>query len=164
MLRKTMIALFAMASVAMLTPDVASARGGFGGGGFHGGGFGGGGFHGGGFGGGGFRAASIGGGGFRGAAIAGPGFRAAGWNGGWRGGGWHGGWGWRGHRGFPIAAAAIGAGLGFAAFGPWGYDPYYGYGDGYYDSAWYGDGGCYIVRQRVWTSWGWRLRRVQICD
>ena len=37
MLRKMMIALFACASVAMLAPDVASARGGFGGGG--GGGF-----------------------------------------------------------------------------------------------------------------------------
>ena len=52
MLRTMMIALFATASVAMLAPDVASARGGFGGGGggFRGGGGGfGGGFHGGGF-------------------------------------------------------------------------------------------------------------------
>jgi hypothetical protein len=51
MLRKTMIAS-ATASVGMLVPSVASARGGFGGGGggFQGGG--GGGFHGGGFGGG----------------------------------------------------------------------------------------------------------------
>ena len=65
MLRKTMIALFAAASVGMLAPSVASARGGFGGGGggFHGGG--GGGFHGGGFGGGGFRGGGFGGGGFR---------------------------------------------------------------------------------------------------
>ena len=48
MLRTMMIALFATASVAMLAPDAASARGGFGGGGggFRGGG--GGGFHGGG--------------------------------------------------------------------------------------------------------------------
>ena len=47
MLRIMMIALFASASVAMLAPDAASARGGFGGGGggFHGGG--GGGFRGG---------------------------------------------------------------------------------------------------------------------
>ena len=54
MLRKTMIALFACASVAMLIPDAASARGGFGGGGggFRGGGMGmgGGGFRGGGMG------------------------------------------------------------------------------------------------------------------
>jgi hypothetical protein len=93
MLRKTMIALFATASVGMLAPSVASARGGFGGGGggfhgggggggfhggggggFHGGGFGGG-FHGG-FGGGGFRSAAIGGGGFRSPAIGGGGFRS----------------------------------------------------------------------------------------
>ena len=88
MLRTMMIALFATASVAMLAPDVASARGGFGGGGggFRGGGGGfGGGFHGGGFrgggmgmGGAGFRAAGIGGGGFRAAGIGGGGFRAAG--------------------------------------------------------------------------------------
>src|SRR3982750_4681696 len=68
MLGKAMIALFAMVSVAALTPDAASARGGFGGGGFHGGG---GGFHGGGFGGGGFHGGGFGGGGFRTAAIGG---------------------------------------------------------------------------------------------
>ena len=63
MLRRTMIALCAAASVAMLVPETASARGGFhGGGGFRGGG----GFHGGGFRAGGI---GIGGGGFRAAAI-----------------------------------------------------------------------------------------------
>jgi hypothetical protein len=50
MLRKTIIALLAVAAVGLLSPTVASARGGFGGhggfGGFHGGGFHGGGFHG----------------------------------------------------------------------------------------------------------------------
>ena len=85
MLRKAMVALMAMASLSLLGVDAASARGGFGGGGFHGGGggfhggggFGGGGFRGGGIGmgGGGFRAAAIGGGGFRPAAIGGGGFR-----------------------------------------------------------------------------------------
>jgi hypothetical protein len=53
MLHKTAIALFAIASICMLTPGVASARGGGGAGGhgFGGGGhFGGGGFRGGGFG------------------------------------------------------------------------------------------------------------------
>src|ERR1700724_1291540 len=50
MLRKTMIALMTVASVGMLAPTVASARGGGGGGGGHGGG---GGFGGGGCGGGG---------------------------------------------------------------------------------------------------------------
>src|SRR5258708_11595103 len=73
MLRKTMIAFFAIASVGLLAPDVASARGGFGGGGggFHG--VGGGGFPAGGFCGGGFRNAAIGGGAFPPAAIGGPG-------------------------------------------------------------------------------------------
>ena len=69
MLRKTMIALLAMAAVSIAAPDVAAARGGGGsfggGGGSHGGGgFGGGGGHAGGFGGGGFGGArSFGGGG-----------------------------------------------------------------------------------------------------
>jgi hypothetical protein len=170
MLHKTMIALFAAASVAMLVPDKASARGGFGGGGFRGGG----GFHGGGFHGGGFRggAIGIGGGGFRAAAIGG-GFRtaalpvAAGFRGGnfagYRGGYHHG---FR-HRGFPLAAAAVvGAGLGYGLYGPYGY--YNGYDDGYpyyanygYD---YGDGGCYVVQQRVLTPYGWRLQPVQVCN
>jgi hypothetical protein len=44
MFRKTIIALLALASFCVLSPDIASARGGFGGGGFHGGGMGG--FHG----------------------------------------------------------------------------------------------------------------------
>jgi hypothetical protein len=44
---------------------------------------------------------------------------------------------------------------------------------GYYDDPYYYEypyaysdidyGGCYIVRQRVMTPWGWRFRRVQIC-
>src|SRR5712664_4636305 len=72
-MRKTIIALFALAAVGLVQPTVASARGGGGGGGHggggggHGGGFhggGGGGWHGGGggWGGGGMRAAAIGGG------------------------------------------------------------------------------------------------------
>jgi len=98
MLRKTIIALFAVAAVGLVSPSVTFAAGGH-----HGGGHGGGGFHGGGFHGGGFR-----GGGF-------------------------------------------GLGIG-------GYGYPYGYG-GYYD-----DGGCYLVRQRVMTPYGWRLRRIQVCD
>jgi len=110
MLRKTIIALFAVASIGMLAPGVASARGGHGGGGFHGGG---GGFHGGGF----------------------------------RGGG-----------GFGLGG--IGLGLGYGLYGPYGgYGyPYYAYNDRYYD----GDG-CYVVRRRVQTPYGWRIRPVQIC-
>ena len=82
MFRKVTIALLATAALGMLAPDVASARGG-GGGGFHGGG---GGFHGGfgssgfyggvGFGRGGIHAARFFGGRSRGAAIGGREFRA----------------------------------------------------------------------------------------
>ena len=185
MLRKTMVALFAMASVAMLVPDVASARGGFGGG------RGGGGFHGGGFRGGGI---GMGGAGFRAAAIgpnfrAGPavGFRAAGPVG-FRGGtlavnSFRGGYyrpGFR-HRGYPyVAAAAIGAGLAYRPaypyYGVGGYYDagYYGYGDGYdatgypYDGGYsddyyYGTSGCVVLRKRVLTPYGWMLRPVQVC-
>jgi hypothetical protein len=102
MFRKTIIALFAVAAVGLVSPTIASARGGGG----HGGG---GGFH---------------GGGFRGAGLG------------------------------------IGLGLGLAgAYGAYGYP--YGYG---YDSYAYDDGGCYLVRRRVMTPYGWRLRRVQVCD
>lgn len=168
MLRKTMVALFAMASVAMLVPDMASARGGFGGG------RGGGGFHGGGFRGGGI---GMGGAGFRAAAI-GPGFRAAGPVG-FRGGtlavnSFRGGYyrpGFR-HRGYPYVAAAIGAGLAYGAAYPYGYGyddgaGYYAtpypYGDGYSDDYYYGNGGCVILRKRVLTPYGWMLRPVQVC-
>ncbi len=178
MLRKTMIALFTIASVGLLAPNVASARGGFGGGGgFHGGGggggfhggFGGGGVHGGAMGGGGFRAAAIGGGGFHSAAIGGGGFRSAAIgapgfrSGAFAGSGFHGG---RFHhgfrRGFPLAAFAAGVGFGLA-------DPYYYY-DGYdpyyaaYDDSYYDDGGCYVVQRRTWTPYGWRLRPIQVCN
>ena len=43
------------------------------------------------------------------------------------------------------------------AFGVGGYP--YGY-----DSYAYYDGDCYLVRRRVLTPYGWRLRRVQVCD
>jgi hypothetical protein len=119
-MRKTIIALFALAAVGMVQPTVAPARGGGGGGG-HGGGFGGGGFHGGGF------------------------------HGGFAGGGFHGG---RFHGGKFHRRAFVGFG-----FGPY-YDGYYPYA---YDDSYYGDGGCYVVRRRVHTRHGWRIRPVQVC-
>jgi hypothetical protein len=39
----------------------------------------------------------------------------------------------------------------------------FGYRYGY-DSYAYGDGDCYLVRRRVLTPFGWRVRRVQVCD
>jgi hypothetical protein len=73
-------------------------------------------------------------------------------DGGFRGGGFRGG----GFRGAGLGVG-LGLGLGLAgAYGAYGYP--YGYGYGGYD------GGCYLVRQRVLTPYGWRLRRVQVCD
>ena len=65
MLRKTMIALLAVASIGLVSPTMALARGGGGGG--HGGGMGGGGFGGGG---GGFHGGGFSGGGFGGGELA----------------------------------------------------------------------------------------------
>jgi len=78
-MRKTIIALFALAAVGLVQPTAAFARGGGGGGG-HGGGGGGGGGHGGGMGGGGFH-----GGGFHG-GFAGGGFHSGGFHGRFHGG------------------------------------------------------------------------------
>lgn len=150
MLRRTMIALLAIAAAGMLAPDVALARGG-------------GGFHGGGFHGGGFRAAAIGGGGFGAAAIGGAGFRHAAFANGFRGGGFHGGF----NRGRGFAGGAIGVGLGYGLYQPYGYYAGYDGGypyDAYDDSYYYGDGGCYLVQQRVLTPWGWRIRPIQVCN
>ena len=79
----------------------------------------------------------------------GGGFRGGG--GGFRGGGFRGG-------GFRGAGIGLGLGLGLAA-------PYYGYGyRGYpYGYSSYYDPGCYLVRRRVWTPYGWRFRRVTVC-
>ena len=66
---------------------------------------------------------------------------------GFRGAGFHGG----GFRG-----AGFGRGLGLGLY------PNYGYG-GYY--PYYGDlGVCYEVRQRVLKPYGWRVRRISICE
>ncbi|TKT72153.1 hypothetical protein YH63_012395 [Afipia massiliensis] len=35
---------------------------------------------------------------------------------------------------------------------------YYGPGYGYYG------GGCYLQRERFWDGYGWRVRRVQVCN
>jgi len=99
-----------------------------------------GGGRGGGFGGGGgFRGGGFGGGGFRGGGFRGGGFRG----GGWRGGGFRG------------AGLGFGLGLGLAA-------PYY-YGGYPYGYSSYSDPGCYVVRRRVWTPYGWGIRRVTVC-
>ena len=49
-------------------------------------------------------------------------------------------------------------GRGFGFSGPYAYGDYpYYYGDDY-------EGGCYLIARRVLTRYGWRSRRVEICD
>ena len=45
------------------------------------------------------------------------------------------------------------------AFVGFGFGPY-AYDDGY---PYYNDDGCYIVRHRIMTRYGWRIRPVQVC-
>jgi hypothetical protein len=75
------------------------------------------------------------------------------------GGGGHGGGG--GGHGFG------GGGHGFGGHGlrsgGFGFGFYPGYYDGYY--PYYEDEtSCYVVRQRVMTRHGWRVRRVEVCE
>jgi hypothetical protein len=48
------------------------------------------------------------------------------------------------------------------AFFGFGFGPYPVGGYPYYDN--YDDAGCYLVRRRVWTPYGWRIRRVAVCS
>jgi hypothetical protein len=152
MMRKTIMAMFAVAAVGLVQPTAAFARGGGGGGGGgHGGGgggraggFGGGGGHGGGFGGGGFHA-----------GFASGGFHGGGFHGGFHGGGFHGRFAGDGFHGRGFHRRAF-VGLGFGSY----YDGYYPYA---YNDDYYDDGGCYIVRRRVHTRYGWRIRPAQVC-
>src|SRR5260370_29171337 len=152
MMRKTTIALCALAAVGLTQPTAAFARGGGhgGGGGGHGGGMGGGGFHGGGFGsgggfhgvGGGFHRSAV----FQGAGLGGGGFRGGGFrfaNGGFHGGGFH--------RGGFHRREFVGFGLGSYGY----YDGYYPYA---YNNDYYDDGGLYGVRRRLHTPYGWRVQ------
>ncbi len=59
-----------------------------------------------------------------------------------------------------IAGAAIANSGGY-------YGPGYGYygGPGYgYAPAYYGGAPCYWQRERFWDGYGWRVRRVQVCN
>lgn len=164
MLRKSMIALCAFASVVALTPNMALARGGGGGGG-HGGGGGGG--HAGGFGGGGFGGAHAGS--FGGANFAARGTPSGNFNsfarapagnvGAVQGNRFaNGNVGRFGHNGFHHRGAFFAGGF----WGP-GYD-YWDYPDYAYDDSYYDNGACYIVQRRVHTPYGWRIRPVQVCS
>jgi len=137
MLRKSMIALLAMAAAALLAPDTASARGG------------------------GYRAAAVRTGTFAGNAWRTgfyPGYRP------WRrfpvaaaavvG------------AGLAYGAYSNGYGYyGDAYYGNAYYPPYDTEGNYVYNSGgYYGDGSCYIVQRRIPTPYGWMLRPVQVCN
>lgn len=76
------------------------------------------------------------------------------------------------------AGAIIGGATRGGYYGGSGYGYSGGPGYGYYDAPAYGYstaptysgysgsdyGGCYVQRQRVWTDYGWRIRRVRVCD
>ena len=60
-----------------------------------------------------------------------------------------------------IGGLAAGALIGAAAAnGPY-YAPGYYYGPA---PVYYGGAGCYWTHQRFWDGWGWRVRRVRVCD
>ena len=100
-----------------------------------------------------FRAAAIGGAGtFNRGAAFGPGRFAS-----FGSGRFHHG---RFHHGFrrPIfVGTAFGLGL-YGAY-PYYYDDYYPY----YANGDYYEDGCYVVKRRVYTRYGWRVRPVQVC-
>ena len=65
-----------------------------------------------------------------------------------------------------LAGAAILGGLATNGYG-YGYGPGYGYygGPAYYAPGYaYGYGGCSLQRERFWDGYGWRVRRVQVCN
>jgi hypothetical protein len=72
------------------------------------------------------------------------------------GGGFHGGGGFRGGYGGGYGYGALGLGLGLGL----GYGAYYG---GPYAYNGYYGGGCYLVRHRVWTPYGWRFQAYRTC-
>lgn len=64
-----------------------------------------------------------------------------------------------------IGGLAAGAIIGGIASNGYGYGYGYGYpAYGYYGAPVYYGPSCYWVRQRIWDGFGWRLRRVRVCD
>jgi hypothetical protein len=88
------------------------------------------------------------------AALARGGGGGGGHGGGGGGGGGHG-FGGGGFRG----GGFRGGGFGFGFYPGFYYGGYPGYYPYYED-----EGGCYLVRQRIKTRHGWRIRRVEVCE
>ena len=59
----------------------------------------------------------------------------------------------------PLQHILMAFGLGLYGAYPYYYDDYYPYyaNDDYYED------GCYVVKRRVYTRYGWRVRPVQVC-
>jgi hypothetical protein len=92
----------------------------------------------------------------RGGGGGGHGGGGGGHGGGFGGGGFHGG----GFHGGGFHGRFAG-GFRRRDFVGFGFGPYAYYDDyPYYDD----DGGCYLVRQRVHTRHGWRVRPVEVCE
>src|SRR5262245_21858389 len=69
------------------------------------------------------------------------------------------------HDGGAIAAGVIGGLAAGAIIGSAAASgPYYGPGPVYYGPGPVYYGGCYWTRERFWDGWGWRVRRVQVCN
>jgi hypothetical protein len=65
-------------------------------------------------------------------------------------------------RGGAIAAGVIGGLAAGAIIGGAAAGPHYGYGYG--PGPYYAAAPCYWHRERFWDGYGWRMRRVQVCE
>jgi len=68
--------------------------------------------------------------------------------------------------GSAIVGGAIASQGGYYGYGPGYYGPGYGYygGPAYVADPYAYDTPCVWQRQRFWDGYGWRVRRVQVCD
>lgn len=69
---------------------------------------------------------------------------------------------WHHHGNGGAVAAGVVGGLAAGAIIGSAVAPNYGYG--YYSGGPYAYSRCYLVRQKVWTDYGPRWRRVRVCD
>jgi hypothetical protein len=77
-------------------------------------------------------------------------------------------WGAPYHHGYYGGPYYYGGGPYYYGGGPYYGGPYYGGGyapAAYYGGPYYAGGGypCVLRRERIWTGYGWAIRRVQVC-
>jgi hypothetical protein len=68
-----------------------------------------------------------------------------------------------GHHGGNVAAGVIGGLAAGALVGAAVAGSPYHYGPGYYYGPGYGPH-CWVQRERFWDGYGWRFRRVRVCE